>query len=93
MEQITVDLLAENFSLNPYYLLHLYKELVGLSLHQYILNMKVKMFRERAISGKDILDTAFSCGFYDQSHLIRNFKKFIGITPKKYLKSINVIGA
>ena len=28
---------------------------------------------------------AYECGFYDQSHLINEFKVFSGYTPKEYL--------
>ncbi|WP_315874599.1 helix-turn-helix domain-containing protein [Thermocoleostomius sinensis] len=30
-----------------------------------------------------IADTALECGFGNQSHLIKQFKEFYGITPKK----------
>ena len=28
---------------------------------------------------------AYECGFYDQAHLIKEFKTFSGYTPKEYL--------
>ncbi|WP_229224698.1 helix-turn-helix domain-containing protein [Duganella violaceipulchra] len=28
-----------------------------------------------------IADAAFACGFYDQSHMARFFKKIVGVTP------------
>ncbi len=31
----------------------------------------------------------FDCGYYDQSHFIREFKKFTGISPKKYLSIVS----
>jgi hypothetical protein len=31
--------------------------------------------------GRPIIDVAFSCGYFDQSHMTRSFKKFIGISP------------
>ncbi len=34
----------------------------------------------------DFLDLVYDCGYYDQSHLINNFKEFTGYTPKEYLK-------
>ncbi len=34
--------------------------------------------------GLSIADVAFDCGFANQSHLGRIFKKHTGTTPKKY---------
>ncbi|HEX6428081.1 MAG TPA: AraC family transcriptional regulator, partial [Niastella sp.] len=33
-----------------------------------------------------LTDIAFANGYADQSHYIRAFKEFTGITPKEYLK-------
>lgn len=30
---------------------------------------------------------AFDCGYYDQSHFIRDFKHFLNLTPSQYLQS------
>lgn len=34
----------------------------------------------------DFLDLVYDFGYYDQSHLINNFKEFTGYTPKEYIK-------
>ena len=36
---------------------------------------------------KDLVEIACLCGFYDQSHLIREIKKYTGISPLKMLKN------
>jgi AraC family transcriptional regulator len=33
-----------------------------------------------------MVDIAFSCGFSDQAHFSRVFKKIEGLTPKQYRK-------
>ena len=45
----------------------------------------VSMLRNRKFT---LTDIALSCGFADQSHFIRCFKKFVGITPKAYRKIV-----
>ncbi|HYH01798.1 MAG TPA: AraC family transcriptional regulator [Bacillota bacterium] len=92
-EPLTVTMLAQISQLSPYHLLHIFKAEVGLSLHQFLLQTRVKRFKEQAPFQQDLLDLALSCGFYDQSHLIRNFKKYMGITPRQYLNSIRTIGS
>lgn len=91
MEQLSIDLLAEIIDLSPYYLLHLFKEKIGLSLHQYIIQTRIKKTKEHFLSGENILDIALNSGFYDQSHYIRNFKTHVGITPQKYFDSMVVL--
>lgn len=36
--------------------------------------------------GMRLTDIALECGYTDQSHFIRDFKQFSGISPKKYFK-------
>ncbi|MCC8187749.1 MAG: helix-turn-helix domain-containing protein [Bacteroides sp.] len=35
---------------------------------------------------RDFTQLACECGYYDQSHLIREFRKFSGYTPKEYMR-------
>ena len=35
-------------------------------------------------------EAAVNLGYYDQSQFIRDFKKYAGITPKQYLKRIEL---
>ncbi len=57
---------------------------------QYIRMIKVEkalsMLRNRKVS---LTEIAVSCGFADQSHFIRCFKEFVGVTPKAYRKRVN----
>ncbi|HPG30088.1 MAG TPA: AraC family transcriptional regulator [bacterium] len=92
MENLTVKLLAEITYFSPFHLLHLFKQEIRISLHQYILQTRIKKFIEKAAFSKNnILDIGLYCGFYDQSHLIRNFKKYVGATPQKYINSVELI--
>ncbi|MFR3948235.1 MAG: hypothetical protein ACLTZM_14835 [Ruminococcus sp.] len=31
-------------------------------------------------------ETALNCGYYDQSHMLKDFRAFAGTTPEKYKK-------
>ncbi len=49
-----------------------------------IINLKAKRYNNLTNLGLD-------CGFYDQSHFIKTFKKYSGLTPKQFLKGVNSV--
>ncbi|HEV8539016.1 MAG TPA: AraC family transcriptional regulator, partial [Bacteroidota bacterium] len=44
-----------------------------------------------ASNAKNLTGVAYDCGYYDQSHFIREFKDFAGITPTKYLSETRTL--
>lgn len=42
-------------------------------------------------SDMTLAEAAHSCGYYDQSHFIRDFTKFAGVSPLNYLTAAHVI--
>lgn len=57
-----------------------------------IQTMKSFFEMNKAFPDKNLYSLALECGYHDQSHFIKDFKKFTGISPRKYLKSINEMG-
>lgn len=53
--------------------------------NQYLQILRIKrakqLLRDRKLS---LVDVAFACGYADQSHLSRFFKRFVGVSPGKY---------
>jgi YesN/AraC family two-component response regulator len=88
MNPMPILSLSKVLKINKYHLLHIFKKEIGLSLHQYILQTRIKKAKERAMDQSDSLDLGLSCGFYDQSHFIRCFKKHVGVTPKLFIASL-----
>lgn len=46
--------------------------------------LKNQLAKDLLKDGLSISQTALECGFFDQSHFHRNFKKIVAITPKEY---------
>jgi methylphosphotriester-DNA--protein-cysteine methyltransferase len=40
--------------------------------------------------GVSILDTVFEAGYFDQPHLTRSLKQFLGYTPSQILQSVKL---
>ncbi|MEM6352475.1 MAG: AraC family transcriptional regulator [Cyanobacteria bacterium P01_D01_bin.14] len=66
-----------------------FKAATGQSPHQYVLSLRVQKTRELlAFSYLSIAEIAATCGFYDQAHLTRAFKKQLGTTPGAYRQEV-----
>ncbi|UTJ07771.1 AraC family transcriptional regulator [Arcobacter roscoffensis] len=83
-ENITLKDLSDKFDLNEYYIIRLFKKHLNITPHSYLLNLRVNHARVCLKEGMSIVETALECGFYDQSHLHRNFLNFVATTPKEY---------
>lgn len=87
MNLISIKDLSQAAGISLSRLQHVFKEATGLPLKQFILQEKIRKARGM-LTDKTLIDIALDCGFYDQSHFIRHFKKQTGITPQRYSSSI-----
>ncbi|MEO1147846.1 MAG: AraC family transcriptional regulator [Cyanobacteria bacterium J06638_22] len=66
-----------------------FKAAMGQSPHQYVLTQRVQKARELlAFHDMPLPEVAAVCGFYDQAHLTRIFKKQLGTTPGAYRREV-----
>ncbi len=89
---LNVENLARYVGYNKSYLIRFFKKEVGLTPQQYILNTKVNRAKELLLhtTEQTLSDVSASSGFFDQSHLNRNFKNQFGTSPKIY-KKVNIV--
>jgi AraC-like DNA-binding protein len=86
-KQHTVAALAKKACMHPTYFAHLFKEEIGVSPHQYILDYKIEKAKEFLCTFDEALDyTAEELGFHDYSHFYRAFKKVTGKTPMQFIR-------
>ena len=88
-QNISLDLLSQEFNLHPNYIIRKFKEITGYKLSEYLSKIRIECSIQSLMRTKNKLgDIALDNGFYDQSHFIRSFKKQIGITPSKFNKML-----
>ena len=84
-EKITMEDIAASVSLSPSYLSVLFKEKMSMTVHDYLIRVRIEKSIE-LMSRRDlsIQQVMRRCGMESQSYYNRVFKKMIGITPGKY---------
>lgn len=81
-EDISIDLLADTFYLNRYYLMHTFKEETGYTIGQYVTTKRLLMARDLISGGMQITNACYECGFKNYSTFFRAYRKSFGNTPK-----------
>jgi len=88
-EQISLEKLSSLAYLSKYHFLRCFKSLTGLSPLVFFRGMRI--FKARYLlntlnKAPCMAEIALECGFSDQAHLSRTFKKQTGLTPSHYRK-------
>jgi len=78
--------LADAAGLSAFHFARLFKLSTGCAPHAYVTRRRVERAK-RMLVARDAIplaDVAQRCGFYDQSHFIRRFRREVGVTPKQF---------
>ena len=89
-ERLSADQLSIEFNLSKHKLQAGFQELTGLSVHSYILKVRVEKAKQMlADTDQPVKSIASAMGFKRPSHFIYIFKEFTSLTPCEYrLRSI-----
>lgn len=84
-EDISIDKISERCYISKYHLCRLFKEKIGLTIMEYVLQTRIVMAME-LLQKEDtsIAEIAIMCGFSSPSYFSRVFKKQIGISAIVY---------
>ncbi len=87
--QTSLRALAVQVGVTTSHLVRVFTHSVGLSPHQYLLQMRVSRASTLLAQGVQLSFVAAMTGFVDQSHLTTQFKRFVGTTPASYQRSVS----
>jgi AraC-like DNA-binding protein len=82
---ISLTELSEITDTNPFVLLRNFRKSTGITPHEYLQAYRIIQARKLISTGISLADVAMLCGFSDQSHLTRVFKRKVGVTPGQFL--------
>lgn len=82
LDAIRLDELAAVSGLSRYHVAHTFTRTYGLSPHAYHNQLRIAFVRRQLRTGMSL--SQVESGFFDQSHLVKHFKRAMGITPKQY---------
>lgn len=81
---ITLDSIAQQFYMSKYYLCHVFKDVTGFGLNEYIINLRILKARELLRQSISVQQVGEIVGFSNNSHFIRTFKNMVGVSPGQY---------
>ena len=84
---IDTYMLMEVAHLSESRLLHIFKEIMGLPIRNYILWYRLKIAFTTLIEGRSLTEAAYQAGFSDQAHMTRTCVKMMGIPPSVLTKN------
>ncbi|WP_406372869.1 AraC family transcriptional regulator [Streptomyces sp. NBC_00647] len=87
VEGIALDEAARLVHAHPAHLVRAFSGAFGIAPHQYLMSRRVDRARRLLLDGRPPGEVAITTGFYDQSHLTRQFRRLVGVTPGRYARS------
>jgi transcriptional regulator GlxA family with amidase domain len=84
-ENLSISALAGVVGLSKYYFARAFKQSMGMTPHDYVMQCRVRRAQELlASTDLPVSEIAIAVGFADQSHCARRFREHVGMTPSRY---------
>ena len=86
---LSIDTIASEFFMSKYYLMRKFKNQIGSSIHNYVVQKRLILARSLISDGLSMSSVCSRCGFNDYSSFVRAFKKVYGVSPSNYNPTIH----
>jgi transcriptional regulator GlxA family with amidase domain len=86
-QPVPLDELAAVAGLSRFELARRFAAQVGLPAHAYQTGLRVNRARAMLRAGRAPAEVAVACGFADQAHLTRTFRRIVGVPPGRYARA------
>ena len=84
-EHLQLDVLAGETAMSPYHFLRTFRQVTGMTPHQYVLHTRLHRAAQRLRASVDpVAMIAFEAGFNDLATFNRRFRRLIGMTPSAF---------
>lgn len=85
-ENIKIADIAATVHMSHFYFCRLFRQSMGVTPYQYIIQQRVELAQQLLKQRRElsIANISLECGFTNQSHFAKSFRRIIGTTPKKY---------
>jgi AraC-like DNA-binding protein len=85
-EEVRVDSVAKRLGVTPRHLRRVFTESIGIGPKDFARTVRLQRAVDRAASSTDWGRIAVDAGYYDQAHLIADFRELVGLTPGAFAK-------
>lgn len=82
-EPHSLSALAADAAMSPFHFARVFRQLVGVPPHRYLLRVRLQQARERLLDGESVTRACFATGFNNLSYFIRAFRRAFGQTPSR----------
>lgn len=83
---VRISDLASEMAFSVRYVNEMFRNFCGLSPKEFEKLLRFQNILLQLDSYKKITDAAMEAGYYDQSHMLKEFRSLTGVTPRQYLK-------
>ena len=81
MQELRVEEIANSMNLNRRYLSRFFKEKTGMTIHEYLIHVRMEEAKSLLLQGKSVNEAAVLCGYQDPFHFSKMFKRRFGVSP------------